>query len=180
MKQISSPIKNEELISLKAGEHVLITGIIYTARDAAHKRLYEMLNNGEELPIDIKGQTIYYMGPTPAKPGSVIGAAGPTTSGRMDKFTPSLLEQGLKVMIGKGNRDKEVIESMKKNKAIYLAAIGGLGALISKKIKNVEVVTFEELGPEAIYKLEVADFPAIVINDLYGNNWYSMVEETVK
>ncbi|EFV75706.1 fumarate hydratase [Bacillus sp. 2_A_57_CT2] len=168
------PIEENLLLSLKAGERVLLSGTIYTARDAAHKRMSEALEKGEDLPFNIEGQTIYYVGPTPAKPGQVIGSAGPTTSGRMDKYTPSLLDRGLKGMIGKGYRSKEVIDSMKKNKAVYFAAIGGSGALIARSIKTMEVIAYEDLGPEAIYKLTVRDFPAVVIIDSNGTDWYQL------
>jgi fumarate hydratase subunit beta len=172
--KIASPINENALVNLKAGERVLISGTIYTARDAAHKRMSETIQRGEELPFDLKGQTIYYVGPTPAKPGQVIGSAGPTTSGRMDKYTPALLDRGLKGMIGKGYRSQEVINSMKKNKAVYFAAIGGSGALIARSIKSMEVIAYEDLGPEAIYKLTLEDFPAVVIIDSEGNDWYQL------
>lgn len=171
---ITNPISEQELLKLKAGDRVLLSGTIYTARDAAHKRMFETLQRGEELPFDVAGQTIYYVGPTPAKPGAVIGSAGPTTSGRMDKYTPVLLDLGLKGMIGKGYRSEEVIESMKKNKAVYFAAIGGSGALIARTIQSVEVVAYEDLGPEAIYKLTIKNFPAVVIIDREGNDWYKI------
>lgn len=171
---ITSPMREETISELKAGERVLISGTIYTARDAAHKRMSESLAKGEKLPFDLSGQTIYYVGPTPAKPGQVIGSAGPTTSGRMDKYTPALLDLGLKGMIGKGYRSDEVIESMKGNKAVYFAAIGGSGALIARSILSMEVIAYEDLGPEAIYKLEVKDFPAVVIIDSNGNDWYKI------
>jgi fumarate hydratase subunit beta len=150
----------------------LLSGVIYVARDAAHKRLVEALDKGLPLPFDIQGQTIYYMGPSPAKPGQVIGSAGPTTSGRMDTFSPRLMEVGLKGMIGKGNRSKSVKDAMVKNKAVYFAAIGGAGALIAKGIKKSEIIAYEELGAEAIRKLEVEDFPVTVINDIYGRDLY--------
>lgn len=172
--KVTIPIEENLLLSLKAGERVLLSGTIYTARDAAHKRMSEALDKGEDLPFNIEGQTIYYVGPTPAKPGQVIGSAGPTTSGRMDKYTPSLLDRGLKGMIGKGYRSKEVIDSMKKNKAVYFAAIGGSGALIARSIKTMEVIAYEDLGPEAIYKLTVRDFPAVVIIDSNGTDWYQL------
>jgi fumarate hydratase subunit beta len=172
--QLICPISDEEIKTLKAGERVLLSGTIYTARDAAHKRMSEALQNGKELPIQIAGQVIYYVGPTPAKPGQVIGSAGPTTSGRMDKYTPALLELGLKGMIGKGYRSDEVVESIKKNKAVYFGAIGGSGALIARTIKSSEVIAYEDLGPEAIYKLEVKEFPAVVIIDSEGNDWYEI------
>lgn len=171
---ITNPISEQELLKLKAGDRVLLSGTIYTARDAAHKRMYEALQKGEELPFNVAGQTIYYVGPTPAKPGAVIGSAGPTTSGRMDKYTPALLDLGLKGMIGKGYRSEEVIESMKKNKAVYFAAIGGSGALIARTIQSVEVVAYEDLGPEAIYKLTIKNFPAVAIIDSKGNDWYKI------
>ncbi|MBU8768944.1 Fe-S-containing hydro-lyase [Cytobacillus oceanisediminis] len=175
--KVSSPIDEQVLISLKAGDRVLISGTIYTARDAAHKRMSEALQKGEDLPFNIKGQTIYYVGPTPAKPGQIIGSAGPTTSGRMDKYTPSLLDRGLKGMIGKGYRSQEVIDSMKKNKAVYFAAIGGSGALIARSIKSMEVIAYEDLGPEAIFKLTVENFPAVVIIDSEGTDWYQAGKE---
>ena len=171
---ISNPISEQELLKLKAGDRVLLSGTIYTARDAAHKRMFETLEKGEALPFNVEGQTIYYVGPTPAKPGHVIGSAGPTTSGRMDKYTPALLDLGLKGMIGKGYRSSEVIESMKKNKAVYFAAIGGSGALIARTIQSLEVIAYEDLGPEAIYKLTIKDFPAVVIIDSEGTDWYKI------
>jgi fumarate hydratase subunit beta len=172
--RLSSPISEQMLVELQAGQRVLLTGTIYTARDAAHKRMTESLQKGEELPFDISGQTVYYVGPTPAKPGSVIGSAGPTTSGRMDKYTPALLDLGLKGMIGKGYRSPEVIESMKKNEAVYFGAVGGSAALIARSIKSMDVIAYEDLGPEAIYKLTVKDFPLIVIIDSKGNDWYQI------
>jgi fumarate hydratase subunit beta len=159
---------------LRAGDEVLINGVIYTARDAAHKRLMEMIKEGKELPLDFNGQIIYYSGPAPAKPGYAVGPAGPTTSSRMDPYTIPLLEKGLKGMIGKGARSKDVIEAMKKYKAVYFGAVGGAAALISKSIKKAEIVTFEDLGPEAIYRFYVEDFPAIVIVDVEGNNLYDI------
>lgn len=172
--QITNPISEQNLHELKAGNRVLLSGTIYTARDAAHKRMNDAMKQGEELPFNITGQTIYYVGPTPAKPGQVIGSAGPTTSGRMDKYTPDLLDLGLKGMIGKGYRSPEVIESMKKNKAVYFAAIGGSGALIARTIHSMQVIAYEDLGPEAIYKLTIKDFPAVVIIDSEGNDWYQI------
>lgn len=168
------PLSDEDVVGLKAGDRVFINGVVYSARDAAHKRMVEALNKGEKLPIDIKGAVIYYMGPSPAKPGYVVGSAGPTTSGRMDAYAPLLIEKGLKGMIGKGGRAKAVIDACVKYKAVYFGATGGAGALISKCIKKVEVVAYEDLGPEAIRKLEVEDFPVIVINDTYGNDLYKM------
>jgi fumarate hydratase subunit beta len=171
-KKITLPLTDETIKGLKAGDNVLLTGVMYVARDAAHKRIVEALDRGERLPFDIKGQTIYYMGPTPAKPGQVIGAAGPTTSGRMDAYSPRLIAEGLKGMVGKGMRTPAVKEAIKKYKAVYLAAIGGTGALISKTIKKSEVIAYEELGAEAVLRLEVKDFPATVINDIYGGDLY--------
>lgn len=172
VKKISTPLSDDVIKSLKSGDRVLLSGKIYTARDAAHKRLVELLDRGEKLPFDIKGQVIYYVGPAPAKPGYVIGSAGPTTSYRMDAYTPKLLSVGLKGMIGKGMRNDEVKKAIKKYKAIYFAAIGGLGALLSKKIKSAKVIAYDDLGPEAIREIEVEDFPLIVINDCYGNDLY--------
>ena len=169
---IRSPLDDETIKNLKAGDQVFITGVIYTARDAAHKRLVEALDRGETLPLDLSNQTIYYMGPSPARPGQVIGSAGPTTSGRMDSYAPRLMAAGLKGMIGKGNRSQAVKDAMKKYKAIYFAAIGGAGALISKSIKKAEVIAYEDLGAEAIRRLEVENFPATVINDIYGGDLY--------
>nr|WP_307473762.1 Fe-S-containing hydro-lyase [Cytobacillus purgationiresistens] len=172
--KLKIPCDNKCLIDLQAGDQVLISGTIFTARDAAHKRMFEAVEKGEDLPFDIKDQFIYYVGPTPAMPWMVIGSAGPTTSSRMDKYTPTLLDMGLKGMIGKGYRSEEVVASIVKNKAVYLAAIGGTGALISRTIKEMEVVAYKELGPEAIYKLTVEDFPATVIIDSQGSDWYSI------
>lgn len=169
---IKTPLDEETIKKLKAGDQVFITGVIYTARDAAHKRLVEALDKGEKLPFDLTNQTVYYMGPSPAKPGQVIGSAGPTTSGRMDSYAPRLMAAGLKGMIGKGNRSLSVKDAIKKYKAVYFAAIGGAGALISKSIKKAEVIAYEELGAEAIRRLEVENFPATVINDIYGGDLY--------
>lgn len=171
-KKVTLPLTDETLEELKAGDNVLLTGVIYVARDAAHKRMVETLDQGKSLPFDIKGQTIYYMGPSPARPGQPIGSAGPTTSGRMDAYSPRLMAEGLKGMVGKGMRSQAVKDAMKKYKAVYLAAIGGAGALISKSIKKSEVIAYEELGVEAIRQLEVEDFPATVINDIYGGDLY--------
>ncbi len=173
-KYIKAPIDDEVVDSLKAGDYVYITGTIYTARDAAHKRMYEAINNGESIPFELKNNIIYYLGPSPAREGQVIGSAGPTTSSRMDKYTPLLLEHGLKGMIGKGKRSKEVIESMHKNNAVYFAAIGGAGALLSKCIKKAEVIAYDDLGTEAIRKLEVENLPAIVVIDNQENNMYDI------
>ncbi len=172
LKKIQLPLTDEIIKDLQAGDNVLLTGVIYVARDAAHKRMIEGLDSGQALPFDIKGQTIYYMGPSPAKPGQAIGSAGPTTSGRMDSYSPRLMEVGLKGMIGKGNRSKAVKDAMVKYKAVYFAAIGGAGALISGSIKKAEVIAYEELGAEAVRKLEVEDFPVTVINDIYGKDLY--------
>ncbi|WP_434293768.1 Fe-S-containing hydro-lyase [Clostridium botulinum] len=170
--KINTPLTEDKIKSLKAGDMVLITGTIYTARDAAHKRLIDALEKGRNLPFEVKNSIIYYVGPTPAKPGMEIGAAGPTTSYRMDTYTPKLLNLGLKGMIGKGKRSKEVIESIVKNKAVYFGAIGGAAALISKSIKKSEVIAYEDLDSEAIRKLEVEDLPVTVIIDFKGNNLY--------
>jgi fumarate hydratase subunit beta len=169
---IKTPLDEGTIEKLKAGDQVFITGVIYTARDAAHKRLVEALDKGEKLPLDLTNQTIYYMGPSPAKPGQAIGSAGPTTSGRMDSYAPHLMASGLKGMIGKGNRSQAVKDAIKKYKAVYFAAIGGAGALISKSIKKAEVIAYEDLGAEAIRRLEVENFPATVINDIYGGDLY--------
>ncbi|MDO5014848.1 MAG: Fe-S-containing hydro-lyase [Clostridia bacterium] len=164
-----------DLQSLKAGDMVLISGIAYTARDAAHKRFLQQLKAGEDLPIDIKNATVYYAGPTNKPENAVIGSCGPTTSGRMDEFTPTLLDRGLKIMIGKGQRSSEVIESVKKNKALYFAAIGGAGALASECIISSKIVAYEDLGCEAVRRIEFKDFPAILILDTDGNNFYEDV-----
>lgn len=170
--KLKTPLKNEDLEKLKIGDKVLISGYIYTGRDAAHKKFIESLDKGEKLPFEIKGAVIYYVGPSPEKPGEVIGSAGPTTSYRMDSFAPRLLDLGLKAMIGKGKREKAVIDSCKKNNAVYLGATGGAAALISKCIKTSEIIAYEELGAEAVRKLYVEDFPLIVINDVNGNDLY--------
>ena len=172
IKHITTPLTQEKLKDLKSGDSVLISGTMYTGRDAAHQRLVDAINNGEKLPFDPKDAIIYYVGPAPTKPGNVIGSAGPTTSYRMDDLTVPLLELGLTGMIGKGLRSKTVVDSMKKNGAIYFAAIGGAGALISKSIKECEIIAFEDLGPEAVRKLTVVDFPAVVVIDSDGNNLY--------
>lgn len=172
MHHIASPLEPPVVEKLRAGDQVLITGTIYVARDAAHKRMSQELDKGEKLPIDITGQTLYYMGPSPAKPEQIIGAAGPTTSSRMDIYTPRLLATGLRAMIGKGSRSPEVKEAIKKYKAVYFAAIGGAGALIANSIKSAEVVAYDDLGVEAIRRLEIEDFPAIVVNDIYGGDLY--------
>ena len=176
-KRITAPIDKETAAELRSGDYCYISGVIYTARDAAHKRMYETILNNEELPIDIEGNIIYYLGPSPARPGQVIGSAGPTTSSRMDKYTPTLLNLGLTGMIGKGKRSPEVIESIKTNKSVYFAAIGGAGALLSKCIKRAEVVAYDDLGTEAIRKLTVEDLPVIVILDTVGGNLYESAVE---
>ncbi|CEN91246.1 Fe-S-containing hydro-lyase [Paraclostridium sordellii] len=174
MKKVTLPIDNEIVENLKCGEMISLSGVIYTARDAAHQRLINCIKEGKELPFKLKGQAIYYVGPTPSKEGEVIGSAGPTTSYRMDDLTTPLLDRGLKLMIGKGKRNQTVIESMKKNKSAYLAAIGGAGAYISNSIKKAEVIAYEELGAEAIRKLEVEDLLVIVAIDCKGNNIYEL------
>lgn len=171
-KYITAPFDESVAKSLHSGDMVYITGTIYTARDAAHKRMFEALKNDEELPFDVKNNVIYYMGPSPAREGRVIGSAGPTTASRMDKYAPSLISLGLKGMIGKGRRSKEVIDAIIGNKAVYLAAIGGAGALLSKAITSSEVIAYDDLGTEAIRKLTVEKFPAIVVIDSDGNNLY--------
>ena len=174
-KYIKAPLDGEEIKTLKSGDYVYITGTIYTARDAAHKRMYEALKAGEKLPIELKNNEIYYMGPSPAREGSPIGSAGPTTASRMDKYTPDMLDLGLKGMIGKGKRSDAVREAIIRNGAVYFAAVGGAGALLSKSIKSSEVIAYDDLGTEAIRKLEVENFPAIVVIDSEGNNLYEMV-----
>ena len=170
--RITAPLNRETVRTLKAGDSCLISGVIYTARDAAHKRLCELAAEGKELPLDVKDAIIYFVGPTPAKPGQAIGSAGPTTSYRMDAYSPTLISLGLTGMIGKGKRGPEVIAAMKEHGAVYFGAIGGCGALLSKCIKKAEIVAYEDLGAEAIRRLEVEDFPAIVIIDSEGNNLY--------
>ena len=170
--RLKTPLSDEDVERLKIGDRILINGVIYTGRDAAHKRLFDLVQEGKDLPFDIKGQIIYYVGPTPAKPGQVFGSAGPTTSYRMDAYSPSLIGRGLKGMIGKGMRSDVVKEAMKKHKAVYFAATGGAGALLGKRVKKAQVVAYEDLGPEAIRRLEVEDLPVIVINDVYGNDLY--------
>lgn len=171
-KKIKAPISKEEAVLLKAGDYVLITGTIYTARDAAHKRMQEALDKGEDLPFDIRSNIIYYMGPSPAREGRPIGSAGPTTASRMDKYTPQLLDLGMGAMIGKGKRSQEVIDGIIRNGSVYFAAVGGAGALLSKKILSSEVIAYEDLGTEAIRKLKVEDFPVVVVIDSEGNNLY--------
>jgi len=170
--RLKTPLTDLDVERLKIGDRVLLNGIIYTGRDAAHKRLFDLLKEKKDLPFDLKGQIIYYVGPTPAKPGQVFGSAGPTTSYRMDAYSPSLIEKGLKGMIGKGMRSEAVKEAMKKYKAVYFAATGGAGALLAKRVKKARVVAYEDLGPEAIRELEVEDLPVIVVNDVRGNDLY--------
>ena len=170
--ELLTPLTDQDVESLEVGDTVLVNGVIYTARDAAHKRLIDLLEAGQPLPVDLKGQVMFYVGPSPARPGRVIGAAGPTTSYRMDPYAPQLLRLGLKAMIGKGRRSPEVIDAMIANKAVYLGAIGGAGALISQSIKAAEIVAYEDLGPEAIRRLVVENLPTIVINDCRGNDLY--------
>lgn len=172
MKKINTPLGKKKIKNLEAGEEVLLTGVIYTARDQAHRRMVESINQGRRLPIDIKGQIIYYCGPTPARKGKVIGSCGPTTSARMDEFTPQLLRAGLKGIIGKGRRSKEVITAIKKYKGVYLLAYAGCGALLSKYVKKAKPIAYQDLGPEAIYKLEVEGFPLIVAIDSKGRSVY--------
>jgi fumarate hydratase subunit beta len=172
--KITPPLTDEVIMKLKAGDRVLITGVIYTGRDMAHKAMVEGHKKGQPFPFDLTGQVLYYTGPTPAPPGRPIGAAGPTTSYRMDKYAPYLLEHGLKGMIGKGPRGTEVKDSIRKNTAVYFAAIGGAGALISKAIKKADVIAYPELGTEAVMRLEVEDFPAFVVNDVHGGDLYEM------
>lgn len=179
-KKIQTPITPEIIKNLKAGDYVYITGTIYTARDAAHKRMHESLSENNNLPINIKDSIIYYMGPSPARKGKIIGSAGPTTSSRMDKYTPQLLDMGLSGMIGKGKRSQEVIDAIVRNKAIYFAAVGGAGALLSKCIVKSEIVAYDDLGTEAIRKLEVENFPVIVVIDSEGNNLYDTASEKYK
>ncbi|HFD04812.1 MAG TPA: Fe-S-containing hydro-lyase [Firmicutes bacterium] len=179
--RLETPLKDEDIEKLKIGDTVYLSGVIYTARDAAHKRLVDLIKDGKELPFDIKGAVIYYVGPAPAKPGYPIGSAGPTTSYRMDPYAPVLLDNGLKGMIGKGPRSKEVIDAMVRNKAVYFAATGGAAALIALSVVSAEVIAYEDLGTEAVRKLVVKDFPCIVANDMYGNDMYKEgVEQFIK
>lgn len=171
-KYICTPLTEEKVRDLKSGDYVYLSGTIYTARDAAHKRMTECLEKGQEIPFDIRNETIYYLGPTPSREGQVIGSAGPTTSSRMDKYTPILLDLGLKGMIGKGRRSDDVIDSMKKNTAVYFAAVGGAGALLSQCIKKSEIIAYADLGTEAIRKLEVENLPVITVIDCEGNDLY--------
>jgi len=174
-KIIDLPFGNGVVESLRSGDLVHLSGIMYTGRDQTHRRLCAMLDKGKELPVNLAGQLLYYVGPSPARPGRVIGAAGPTTSYRMDTYTPRLLELGLKATLGKGSRSMTVRESMKQHGAIYLAAFGGAGALLSQRIKSVDLVAFEDAGPEAMFRFEVEEFPAVVINDVVGNDFYEQI-----
>ncbi|HEX9021962.1 MAG TPA: Fe-S-containing hydro-lyase [Nitrospirota bacterium] len=178
--KITPPLADDVVMKLKAGDRVVITGVIYTARDMAHKYMVEGYRKGEKLPFDPRGQILYYTGPTPAPPGKPIGSAGPTTSYRMDKYSPLLLELGLKGMIGKGPRGQGVKDAIRKHKAVYFVAIGGAGALISKAIKKAEVIAYPELGTEAMMRLEVADFPAVIVNDVHGGDLYQIGVEKYK
>lgn len=179
-KYIETPLTKEKVKDLQAGDYVYITGTIYTARDAAHKRMIEELEEGKELPFQVENQIIYYLGPTPNREGQVIGSAGPTTSSRMDKYSPTLLDRGLTGMIGKGKRNEDVISSMKKNTAVYFAAVGGAGALLSQCIKESEVIAYDDLGTEAIRKLYVEKLPVITVIDCEGNNLYETAAEKYK
>jgi fumarate hydratase subunit beta len=172
VKRIQAPLSEAFVRSLKAGDEVAVNGVVYTARDMAHKEMCEAIDAGRKLPFELKGAIIYFVGPTPARPGRVIGAAGPTTSSRMDAFSPKLIANGLRAMIGKGYRNKEVREALKKYGAVHLSTIGGAGALLSKYIVSAEIIAYDDLGPEAVRKLEVVDFPAIVAYDSFGNSVY--------
>ena len=174
------PLSKEDARTLKTGDYVYLEGTIYSARDAAHKRMSEALDRGEELPFDIKGNVIYYMGPSPAREGRPIGSAGPTTTGRMDPYTPRLLDMGMGGMIGKGKRTQDVHEAVVRNEAVYFAAVGGAGALLSQRIKKSEVIAYDDLGPEAIRKMEIEDFPVVVVMDVEGNDLYKISQEMYK
>ena len=176
-KYINAPLSKEDAAGLRAGDYVYINGTIYTARDAAHKRMYEALERDEKLPMDMESNIIYYMGPSPAREGRPIGSAGPTTASRMDKYAPSLLDLGLRGMIGKGKRSQAVIDGITRNGAVYFAAVGGAGAILSKAIKSSEVIAYDDLGTEAIRKLEVENFPVVVVIDSLGNNLYETAVE---
>lgn len=179
-RHINLPLTDTDARSLRAGDYVYLTGVLYTARDAAHKRMYEALDAGQKLPVDLNGQVVYYLGPTPARPGHVIGSAGPTTSSRMDKYAPRLLDLGLKGMVGKGKRTQEVIDAVVRNGAVYFAAVGGAGALLSKCIKEAEVVAYDDLGTEAIRRLRVENLPVIVVIDSEGTNLYATAADQWK
>jgi fumarate hydratase subunit beta len=170
---LKPPLTDEDVVNLRSGDQVLVTGTVLTARDTAHKRIADLIARGEDLPVDIRGQIIYFVGPTPTRPGEAIGSAGPTTSYRMDDYSPLLVEMGLKGMIGKGPRSRKVIDAIIRYKAVYMAAVGGAAALISKRIESSEILAYEDLGPEAIRKLTVRDFPVIVVNDTLGNDLYA-------
>ncbi len=174
MKVIEAPVRQEDILELVAGDAVLVNGTVYTARDAAHQRMVEAIRAGQSLPFDPEGQVLYYTGPSPARPGRVIGSAGPTTSGRMDPYAPLLIERGLKVMIGKGERDQLVKHAMQKFGAVYLAAVGGAGAYLARRIISVKVVAYADLGPEAVHRLEVSDFPCVVAIDAFGRDIYDL------
>lgn len=176
-KRIKVPLSKEEVVQLHAGDYVYISGTIYSARDAAHKRMFEAMEEGKDIPLELTDNVIYYLGPTPAREGQVIGSAGPTTASRMDKYTPRLLDNGLNGMIGKGKRSKEVVDAIVRNKAVYFAAVGGAGAFLSKCIKKSEVIAYDDLGTEAIRKMEVENFPVIVVIDSEGNNLYETAVE---
>jgi len=180
IKNLKTPLTNEDLKNLRVGDKVSLTGPVYSARDAAHKRLVELVEKNEKLPFDLKGSAIYYVGPAPAKPGHAIGSAGPTTSGRMDAYTPLLISKGMKAMIGKGPRSEKVKQAMKEHGAVYLAAVGGAGALISKSITKSDVVAYPELGAEAIRLMEVKDLPLIVAIDMFGNDLYQTGKEAYR
>ncbi|MDQ7793373.1 MAG: Fe-S-containing hydro-lyase [bacterium] len=175
--RLTPPLREDEVRKLRAGDRVLLSGVIYTGRDAAHKRLVEAHTQGQALPLDLSGQVIYYVGPCPAKPGQAIGSAGPTTSGRMDTYAPTIMQLGLKAMVGKGLRSPAVVEAMKQHGAVYLVATGGAGALLARRITAAEVVAYPDLGPEAIYRLEVTDFPTIVAIDAHGGDLYAAGKE---
>ena len=179
-RMIEVPLKDKDIEELKSGDYVYLSGTIYTARDAAHKRMYEAMQDGRELPIELKGNVLYYLGPSPAREGQVIGSAGPTTSSRMDKYTPLMLDAGLKGMVGKGKRSPEVIEAMKRNGAVYFAAVGGAGALLSKCIKEASVVAYDDLGTEAIRRLKIEELPVIVVIDRDGRNLYESAADAWK
>ena len=172
IKEVTPPLSDTDVASLKAGDRVRISGVLYTARDAAHARLFPLVEQGKPLPIEVRGQIIYYTGPSPARPGAVVGSIGPTTGGRMDKFTPALLALGLKGTIGKGARSQTVKDALRQHTAVYFGAIGGAGAILSQFVKRLEVVAYEDLGTEAIRRLEVEGFPAIVVNDCHGGDLY--------
>ena len=171
-KRVSPPLSESDVLALRAGDRVLISGTLLAARDEAHRRLFALLQEGRELPVDVKGQIIYYVGPAPARPGEVIGTAGPTTAGRMDAYAPALIAAGVKGMLGKGARSPEVMEAMRVHKAVYFAAVGGIGALLRKHVKSNNIIAYEELGPEALRRLEVEGLPAFVVNDCYGGDLY--------